>query len=70
MKNDLTPIYNSSESTKVYMLQQILINNSIDAHVIDKPSSAYPWMSEYELFVHNEDVIRAIHLIRETETNE
>jgi len=52
------------------MLQQILINNSIDAHVIDKPSSAYPWMAEYELFVHNDDVIRAIHLIKETETNE
>jgi len=70
MKNELTSIYNSSESAKVDLLQQMLINNSIDAHVVDKPSSVYPWLAEYELFVHTDDVLRAIQLIKETEPNE
>jgi len=70
MKNELTPIYNSSESAKVDLLQQMLINNSIDAHVVDKPSSVYPWMAEYELFVNTDDVLRAVQLIKDTEPDE
>lgn len=70
MKDNHTPIYNSSDSTKVYLLQQVLINNNIEAHVVDKPSSAYPWMAEYELFVSQDDVLLAIQIIKETEKND
>ena len=54
----------------MYLLQQVLINNNIEAHVVDKPSSAYPWMAEYELFVSQDDVLRAIQIIKETEKND
>jgi hypothetical protein len=70
MKSDLISIYNSNDSTKVYLLQQVLISNNIDARVVDKPSSAYPWMAEYELYVPKNEVIKSIQLIKETEKND
>ena len=60
-------MYSGSNEFSVGLMRDMLENEGIKAIIINKKDSFY-LLGPIELYVHNEDVIKAKHLIKKSES--
>lgn len=63
MEQDWICIFKNSFIPKVELLKQLLLDNQIEAILLNKQDSSYPSFGEAELYVHQSSVLKAKHLI-------
>ncbi len=66
MKDNWVQVYSSTYEHKVEIVKAVLQNVDIDSIILNKKDSFY-LMGEIELYVNNDDVIRAITIIEKEE---
>ena len=64
MTNDWTKIYSGGNLIEVEILKGMLLDNEIDAVIINKRDSSYTTFGEVELYVTKDEAVRAINLIK------
>jgi hypothetical protein len=57
-------IYSDSNVQRIHLLCNVLIDQGIDAQVINKQDSAYPVIGEGELYVDGNKHIQALQIIK------
>lgn len=62
MNKDWIKIYSTGVAYKAEILKGLLIENNIDAVIINKKDSSYGF-GELELYVNADDVVKAKHII-------
>lgn len=62
MNKDWIKIYSTGVAYKAEILKGLLIENNIDAVIINKKDSSYGF-GELELYVNTDDVVKAKHII-------
>ena len=62
MNKDWIKIYSTGANYKAELLKGLLIENNIEAVIINKKDSSYGF-GELELYVKADDVVKAKHLI-------
>lgn len=67
MQDNWKIVFNTSEQYLAEMAHQILSNNGIEAVVMDKKDSAYPWIGHIEVMVENQNLPAAEKLLKEFE---
>lgn len=73
MDQSWTIVYSSFDLSELEIIRSFLLDNEIDAIVLNKQDSMYVNLnsiSPVELFVKNDDVIKAKHLIEKQFNNE
>ena len=65
MNDNWVKIHSSIGATHVELLKSMLEDNSIKAIILSRKDSMIPSIGEVELYVKNDDVILAKHLIEE-----
>ena len=63
MEKDWVKIYSNSDVIKAEMAKSFLLENNIQSVVINKKDSSL-FIGEAELYVKQEDVLKATHLIK------
>ena len=63
MESKWKKVFSSNQEYKVALVEQFLSNNGIQSVQFNKKDSAYT-LGEIELFVTQENVLRASHLIK------
>lgn len=66
MNDNWVKIHSSIGAIHVELLKSMLEDNSIKAIILSRKDSMLPSIGEVELYVKNDDVILAKHLIDET----
>lgn len=66
MNKDWIKIFSTGENYKAELLKGLLIENNIEAVIINKKDSSYGF-GELELYVGAADVVKAKHLITSSE---
>jgi hypothetical protein len=66
MQKDWFKVYSSSDFYKSELLRQALIENQIEAVLVNK--QGYPYnIGEVELYVHSQDMDKAVEIIKRDE---
>jgi hypothetical protein len=63
MEKDWVCIYRNSFVPKAEIIKQLLIDNTIEAVLLNKQDSSYQSFGEAEIYVHQSNVLKAKHLI-------
>jgi len=64
MEKDWVKVYSSSDVIKAEIVKSSLLENNIQAVVINKRDSSLLVIGEAEVYVKKEDVLMATHLIK------
>ena len=67
MEKGWVKIFSTTKIHQIEIVKGILKDREIDAVSINKRDSAYPFFGEIELFVKNDNVLRALDLINKNE---
>lgn len=67
MEKDWVKVYSSDKLYKAELLKGILADNDIPSVIVNKQDSSYIVIGVVELYVNQDNVMRAINLIRKTE---
>ena len=70
MEKEWLIIYTTSFAPQAEIIKGMLLENEIESVIISKQDSSYISFGEVELYVHQDDVIKAKHLINTFNTNE
>lgn len=65
MEKDFKQVFHSTNRSQVEIARELLTENGIDAIVLDQKDSVIPAIGEVELFVHEENVSRALSLLKD-----
>jgi len=60
-----TLIHTARDRQEAELLRGMLESNDIEAIITDQRSSVYPMMGNIELLVDRDDVMRALHVMRD-----
>lgn len=60
-----TLIHTARDRQEAELLRGLLESNDIQAIITDQRSSVYPMMGNIELLVDRDDVLRALHVMRD-----
>lgn len=66
MQQDWVLIYSTDQMYKALLMKEKLLEESINAFIINKKDSAYAF-GEIELYVKPNDALKSIHLIKKSE---
>ena len=64
MNDQWVKVYTSTFPHKVQIVQSVLSDNNIQSFEVNKKDSAYIFIGEVELYVHEKDVVLADFLIK------
>lgn len=67
MKEGWVLIYSDNELYQVKIAEDILKQNGIESHIVNKPDSAIPSIGEAELYAPSEKAEAAIKVLREND---
>ncbi len=67
MKEGWVLIYSDSELYQVKIAEDILKQNGIESHIVNKPDSAIPSIGEAELYTLPERAEEAVKVLREND---
>ena len=65
MEKDFKQVYHSSNRSRVEIARELLVENGIDAIVMDQKDSVIPSIGEVEIFVHEENASRAMTILKD-----
>jgi hypothetical protein len=65
MEKDWTTIYSTDQLYIAELAKQMLLDNGIEAVVVNKRDSAYNTFGDIEVYVNRDNVIKALLLIKE-----
>jgi hypothetical protein len=65
MKENWVKIYSSTEFIQVKLAEDILKQHGIESHILTPPDSAFPGMSEIELYTLPEKAEEAVKVLQE-----
>lgn len=64
MKEDWVRIYTSTEFFKVKIVEDILKQNGIESHILEKGDSAIPSVGEVNLYAPREKAAQALEVLK------
>ena len=64
MSNDWKCVYSTTQAYKAYIIKDYLIDNEIEAVIINKQDSIYVTIGEVEVYTPQNDIIKAKFLIK------
>ena len=67
MEKGWTKIYSTEELFKAELIKNLLINNSIEAILINKKDSSYVMIGDVEIYVKQEEAMKAANIIEKDE---
>jgi hypothetical protein len=63
MEHDWTKIHFTKNPIEAEMIKDLLMDHDVQAVILNKQDSAYPLISEIEIYCHAENALKAIKLI-------
>ncbi|MEO8886952.1 MAG: DUF2007 domain-containing protein [Mucilaginibacter sp.] len=63
MEKDWIKIFTSTDFYRAEIVKQVLIENSIDAVLLNKQDSAYRSFGAIEVYIHQEDFSKAVEIM-------
>ncbi len=70
MKEDWVLVFTSQELYQAKLAEDLLKQNGIESHILNKPDSAIPAVGEAELYTPQEKAQRAVEILREHDMKE
>ena len=69
MKENWTVVFSASEVYQVKIAEDILKQNGIESHILDKPDSAIPSIGLAKLYVPNAKAANAVQVLQDNDFN-